>query len=155
MLQADHRRTALTRYIAMLEKQEFYWGAAIIRLLNDPRCTCLSKREYGYLINSTQFTALKYSTKSRTPWGFTFGQDEIDKLGDASDRYKLVVVALVCGGDGVCAITWKQAMSLLGGEPGWISARRGFHGRYGVAGPKGELDRKISIRDWPALLFEQ
>lgn len=141
-------------FVAMLEKQEFYWGAAIIRLLDDPRCASLSKDECGYLVNSMQLIVLKYSTKSRTPWRFTFGGDEIIRLADASDRYKSVVIGLICGGDGVCAITWKQAVTLLGGEPGWISARRNFHERYGVAGPKGELEGKISIRDWPALLFE-
>jgi hypothetical protein len=138
----------------MLERQEFYWGAAIIRLLDNPKCTSLSKSKGGYLVNSTQFFALKYSTKSRTPWHFTFGGDEINKLSETSGQQKSVVIGLVCGGDGVCAVTWKQAESLLNGKPGWISVRRNFHERYGVAGSAGELENKISIRDWPALLFE-
>ncbi len=138
----------------MLEKQEFYWGAAIVRVLDDSRCASLSKAEYGYLINSTHFIVLKYSTKSRTPWRFSFGEDEIKRFVDASDRYKSVVIGLICGGDGVCAIYWEQAMALLGAKPGWVSVRRNFHKRYAVAGQKDELNGKISIRDWPGLLFE-
>lgn len=139
----------------MLEKQEFYWGAAIIRLLEDSRCTCLKKEEYGYLVNSTSFVLLKYSTKSRTPWRFIFGEDELARLTDVSNRNSSIVIGLICGGDGVCAIAWTQVLTLLGGKSGWISVRRNFHERYGVAGPKGELDRKVSVRDWPAVLFEQ
>jgi len=138
----------------MLEKQEFYWGAAIVRLLDHPRCESLNKIAFGYLVNSTHFIVLKYSTKSRTPWQFTFGGDEIHTLANSADRYKSVVIGLVCGGDGVCAIAWNQAEKLLSGKPGSISVRRKFHGRYGVAGPTGDLERKVSIGDWPALLFE-
>jgi len=111
----------------MIEKQDFYWGAALIRVLDHPKCVSLSKNEYGYLVNSTQFIVLKYSTKSRTPWHFTFGGDEIQFLVDACDQFTSVVIGLICGGDGVCAITWKQADSLLNGKPGWISVRRKFH----------------------------
>jgi hypothetical protein len=139
----------------MLEKQEFYWGAAIARLLDDAKCTNLCKVEQGYLVNSALFFLLKYTTKSRSPWRFTFGEDEIARLANVSSRYKRVVTGLICGGDGVCAISWDQLEKLLGGRPGWISARRKFHERYGVAGPAGELDRKISISDWPALLFQE
>lgn len=139
----------------MLEKQEFYWGAAVIRLLDDIRCTSLRKDECGYLVNSTQFVLLKYSTKSRTPWRFIFGEDEVVRLIGLSDRYSLVVIGLVCGGDGVCAIAWKQVTALLSNKPGWVSVRRNFRERYEVAGPEGRLNNKISVRDWPAILFKQ
>lgn len=139
----------------MLERQEFYWGAAIIRLLDDPRCTDLRKDEYGYLVNSMHFVLLKYSTKSRTPWRFVFSEDEIARFTGISGRAKKVVVGLVCGGDGVCAIALEQAMTLLGAKSGWISVRRNFRERYEVAGPEGGLNNKISVRDWPAILFEQ
>jgi hypothetical protein len=138
----------------MLEKQEFYWGAAIVHLLEDPRCTSLKKDEGGYVVNATRLIALKYSTKSRTPWRFGFGADEIKRLVEASSRYQALVIGLVCGGDGVCAITWKQAAMLVGEEPGWISVRRKFHERYAVAGPAAELAGKVPLRDWPALLFQ-
>ena len=138
----------------MLEKQEFYWGAAIVRLLDDPRCASVAKSESGYVVNGMRLIVLKYSTKSRTPWRFSIGADEIKRLVEASGRHKSLVIGLVCGGDGVCAITWKQAAVLLGEEPGWISIRRNFHERYAVAGSAGQLEGKVPLRDWPALLFE-
>ena len=137
----------------MIDKQDFYWGAALIRLLDNPGCLALTKNQFGYLVNSSQLVLLKYSTKSRSPWQFTFGIDEIANLKKTSDRYSLVVIGLICGGDGVCAITWTQANFLLMGKSGAISVRRKFHEHYGVSGSAGELDHKISIRNWPAILF--
>lgn len=137
----------------MLEKQDFYWGAALVRLLDDSRCTSLTKRETGYVVNGDAFIALKYTTKSRTPWRFTFGEDEFGRLIGAAGCYRSAVIALVCGGDGICAISWTEIDSILGHQSGWVSVKRDFHKQYGVAGSKASLDRKISVRDWPSILF--
>ena len=139
----------------MIDKQEFYWRAAIVRLLEDSRCTNVQKNEYGYVVNSSVFVFLKYSTKARTPWGFTFSNEEIMRLNQISSQYDKIVVGLICGGDGVCAVDWFQLRTLLVDKPGWISARRNFNERYGVTGPAGGLDRKIPLQSWPLLIFEK
>ncbi len=137
----------------MLERQEFYWGAALVRLVDDSRCNSLVKKDAGYLVNSNEFVAFKYSTKSRTPWRFSFGEDEFDRLESAANCHRSVVIAFICGGDGVCAIAWPEIISILGDKGLWISVKRNFHKQYGVAGPNGSLERKVSVQEWPNLLF--
>lgn len=139
----------------MIDKQEFYWGAAIVRLLEDSKCTSVQKHEYGYVVNSNVFVFLKYSTKARTPWGFSFSNDEISCLNPISSQYEKTVVGLICGGDGICAMDRLRLITLLAEKAGWISVRRKFNERYGVSGPAGGLDRKVPLQSWPLLVFEE
>lgn len=138
----------------MIDKQEFYWGAAIVRLLEHPQFSAIRKHEYGYVVNSSAFVFLKYSTKARSPWGFSFTADELPRLVSLASQYERIVLGLICGGDGICAVDWKRLNPLLGDKPGWISVRRNFNERYGVSGPAGGLDRKVPLQSWPLLLFE-
>lgn len=138
----------------MIDKQEFYWGAAVVRLLEHPRFSAIRKHEYGYLVNSSVFVFLKYSTKARSPWGFSFTNDELPRLVSLASQYERIVLGLICGGDGICAVDWKRLSPLLGDKPGWISVRRNFNERYGVSGPAGGLDRKVPLQGWPLVVFE-
>jgi len=45
---------------------------------------------------------LKYSTKGRSPWGFTFTMDEQVLLQRKRSESK-IVIGLICGADGVAA----------------------------------------------------
>ena len=87
--------------VLMIEKQDFYHGAVLIRLLDDRRCKTISRTEIGYLINNHHHLYPKYTTKSRSPWSFTFKFAELEKLEQLTDD---VIVALVCAGDGICSI---------------------------------------------------
>jgi hypothetical protein len=64
----------------MIEKLEFYHGAALVRLIEDPRCTRIAKHACGYLVNQNRIVAIKYSTKAHSPWGFTFSQDDLARI---------------------------------------------------------------------------
>jgi len=139
---------------SMLDKQEFYHGAAIVRLLEDHRYRNLRRQEYYYLVNDRVLVFLKYSTKSRSPWRFNFTEAEFARLNEASSSGGRVVVALVCGGDGVCSLTWRSVEQLLGKAAGRISARRKFNESYGVSGPNGEFQRKVQLQQWPKIVFE-
>jgi len=138
----------------MLDKQEFYHGAAIIQIFEDPRYERLRKHEYGYLINDSVLVFLKYSTKSRSPWRFSFTQAEVMRLSSIMSSGWKVVVALVCGGDGVCALQWGTVEQVLGKDAGWVSVRRKFNESYGVSGPHGELQKKVQLQQWPAIVFD-
>ncbi len=136
----------------MIDKQEYYHGAAMVRVLDDPRCREVRRHDIGYSVNGAALAFLKYSTKARSPWRFTFNAEEIRRLESGRDGTR-VVVGLVCGGDGICSVTWEEATSLLGSRAGWISVQRGFHERYAVAGPAEELARKIPRGRWPGIVF--
>jgi len=139
----------------MIEKLEFYHGAALVRVIEDARCETIVKHECGYRINNDRILAIKYSTKARSPWGFTFSGEDISRFEATSAEWGECAVALVCGGDGICAVSWSIAASLLGGSPGRIAAKRGFAGCYAVSGPAGELKGKVAMNRWPAIVFER
>jgi len=138
----------------MIDKQEYYHGAAIIRLLEDRRFNTIAKHACGYIINVEVLTLLKYTTRARSPWRFTFTLDEMVNIETLIKKNEKIIIALICGGDGVCAIHAKELYSILGDNPGWISVKRNFNEQYGVAGPNGYLERKVSFQRWPSIIFE-
>lgn len=138
----------------MIEKLEFYHGAALVRLIEDPRCETIGKHAYGYRVNQQRLVAIKYSTKNRSPWIFTFSQDDLDRFEAAKEEFGGCLIALVCGGDGVCALPWSTVADLLEKASGGISAKRAFAGCYAVSGPGGMLKGKIAMNRWPAIVFD-
>lgn len=139
----------------MIEKLEFYHGAAIVQLIEDDRCKSVGKNEYGYVVNGTRSVVIKYTTKAQSPWRFTVSDDDIARHDLAARKFEICVLALVCGGDGVCSVEWKIARELLGGSPGWLAAKRRFNGCYGVNGSAGSLKNKIPVNQWPEIVFAQ
>jgi hypothetical protein len=138
----------------MIEKLEFYHGAALVRVIEDPRCKTIAKHACGYRVNDTRILAIKYSTKANSPWGFTFSQEDISRFSAANDEFGDCSLALVCGGDGVCALSWATVAELLAHAPGRIAAKRGFAGCYAVNGSAGSLKGKVAMNRWPAIVFE-
>jgi len=138
----------------MFDRLEFYHGAAIIQVIQDSRCHAIEKIDSGYLINGERPVAIKYTTKEHSPWRFTVNDDDITRFDTALAHYGDLILALVCGGDGVCALSWRSDRAVLGGLPGWLAVKRSFNGCYAVSGSQGELARKVAINRWPDLLFE-
>ena len=139
----------------MLYRNGYYHGAAIVCLLDDDRCRSVRKHGLlGYVVNEDTFVVLKYTTKARTPWGFTFDQEDVDRFLVAGSSYPRWVLGLICGDDGVCALEWSQARQLLADKPGRIAVGRKHNKQYDVWGTAGELKGKIALNRWPALLFE-
>lgn len=139
----------------MLDRSEYYHGAAIIHLLEDKRCRAVRKfGSLGYVVNEETVFFLKYTTKVRSPWGFYFNQQDLDRCFQMTKEYKCVVLGLICGGDGICSLNWSEVQKLLNGNPGRIVARRKHNESYAVRGTVEELKRKVPLSRWPALLFE-
>jgi hypothetical protein len=138
----------------MLDKSAYYHGAAVIPILEDSRCRSIRKLgTLGYVLNDEIFLFIKYTTKAGSPWRFTFDQEDIDRCIKMSSEYSRLVLGLVCGGDGVCAVDWGQGHELLGTRPSWIAAARKHNHSYSVWGANGELKRRVSLGKWPALAF--
>lgn len=115
----------------MIEKQEFYHGAALVRVIEDRRCRSIVKANSGFLVNDSAYVHLKYRTKERSPWTFQFGPDELATITKASAKHELVIVAFICGGDGICGLRWCQVKALLDPHSGWITCARKFNEQYG------------------------
>ena len=135
----------------MIEKQDFYHGATLVRLLDDTRCKSISRSSIGYEVNRATEIYLKYSAKTRSPWAFTLTQTEIDKMEKAD---KPVVIAFICGGDGICAITLSEVKDIFKGPIACISIKRRYREQYGVSGPVGSLKEKVHFNRINMLAFE-
>lgn len=138
----------------MIEKQNFYHGAAIMELFEHPKCTTIGKVESGFIVNDKLLIFIKYTTKQRTPWGFNITNDDLIRMNKIKESDKIFIV-FVCGGDGICVINFKEANVLIANRPGWISIKRKFGKQYTVSGPCGELKYKISVNRGSKTLFEK
>lgn len=138
----------------MIDKEDFYHGAALIAAVKDRRCSEVSNCGAGYLVNSSVLALIKYTTKGHSPWQFTFSAEDVARLQHCPDEVERVVLAMVCGGDGVCSIAADIACGLLESSAAALSVRRKFRGWYGVSGPAGKLEKKVAVRRWPEILFQ-
>lgn len=136
----------------MIDKQEFYRGAAIMRLIADGRAAAIRAQGGGFVIDDESYVLIKFSTKSSSPWRFTFTDIELRQI-DEERESRVVFLALVCGGDGICAIPWDVLEPILGEGRLWVSCSRRFHERYVVAGATGALKNRVPHNRWPSIIF--
>lgn len=106
----------------------------------------------GYIVNDDTFLFIKYMTKERSPWRFTFDQEDIDRCVRMESEYRRVVFGFVCGSDGICTIGWAQACELLDMKPGWIAAARKHNHSYSVWGANGELSARLPSTSGPVVV---
>lgn len=137
-----------------IRKQEFYEGAALHQLVRGGRITSLKYEPPLFTINNL-LVCLKYSTKGRSPWGFTFTVDERRLLRIRAGRSQLVI-GLICGADGIAAISYEDYRAIAGRKRSaiHIACYRNHGKHYAVFGPDGELDRKIAPSQWQRILGE-
>jgi hypothetical protein len=129
-------------------KQEFYEGAALRKLICAGVTTIAYEAPF-FRIDDSTVIYLKYSTKGRSPWGFTFMPAELSLLEQtASDGN--VVVGLVCGPDGVAAVSQSDLAEVVGEPTGsaHVSCYRNHGHHYEIFGPAGAVPRKIAPSSW-------
>lgn len=136
-----------------IRKQEFYEGAALHQLVRGGKITSLKYEPPLFTINNELLVCLKYSTKGRSPWGFTFTIDEQRLLQVRAKAFDLVL-GLICGSDGIATISYEDFRAISGPKMSakHISCYRKHGKHYGVFGPEGELDRKIAPLVWQRIL---
>jgi hypothetical protein len=139
----------------MIEKQEYYHGAALYRLIGDSLFMNVKKAGAGYIINENVYLLIKYTTKHRSPWRFTFNQEDINEIMTNLDLSKRVLIVFVNGGDGISALTGDELNNILGGKPGWVSMSRRYYKQYTVAGSMNSLKKKCPLNRWPTLVFDE
>jgi hypothetical protein len=136
-----------------IRKQEFYEGAALYLLARGGKVTALTYDAPFFTINNELAVCLKYNTRGRSPWGFTFTPDEQRLLRTRAKSSELII-GLICGSDGIAAITFDDYRGIAGRRRSSIHiACYRKHGKhYSVHGPAGELSRKIAPSIWQRLL---
>jgi len=136
-----------------ITKQEFYEGAALHRLARNGGITSIRYEPPFFVLNNRLLAHLKYSTRGRSPWGFTFVPDEqmlLHKRANDSD----IVIGLICGADGVAAFPFEAYQSIATSRKSaiHIACYRQHGGHYEVNGPDGRLDGKVAPSNWQKIL---
>ena len=136
-----------------IKKQEFYEGAALHLLARTGRITSIRYDSPLFLVNNQVLILLKYSTKGRSPWGFTFTTDEQALLQKKAAEHK-VVIGLVCGADGVATLTSDSYRNVAAPSNAavHIACYRKHGEHYKVNGPDGTLDGKVAPSNWQRIL---
>lgn len=136
-------------------KQEFYEGAALYQLVKRGKVQRLKYEPPLFTINDELLVCLKYSTKGRSPWAFTFTVDERRLLRTRAKKSRLVI-GLICGSDGIAALSYADYQAIAGRKRSaiHIACYRKHGEHYGVFGPAGELNRKIAPSVWQRILGE-
>ena len=136
-----------------IRKHEFYEGAALHRLACSGAIPGIRCETPFFLLNGELLVYLKYSTRVRSPWGFTFTADEQASLEHRSSGRR-VVIGLVCGHDGIAALDYELFQSVAGRRNTSLhlscARRHGEH--YAISGPDGDLPRKVPPSLWRRLL---
>ena len=132
-----------------IKKQEFYEGAALHLIARTGRIANIRYEPPFFMFNDRIAVLLKYSTKNRSPWGFTFTADEQNLLQEVAPRFQ-TVIGLICGADGVAAFGYESYLSVASPRNAavHISCYRRHREHYEVAGPDGWLDRKVAPSSW-------
>lgn len=136
-----------------IKKQEFYEGAALHLLVRNGSIKNIRYEPPLFVVNDQVLILLKYSTKSRSPWGFTFTTDEQTLLETKASERK-IVIGLVCGGDGVASISYDAYKSVAAPRSSavHIACYRQHGEHYEVNGPDGTLNWKVAPSNWQKIL---
>lgn len=136
-----------------IKKQEFYEGAALHLLARTGQVTSLRYEPPFFIANERLLLLLKYSTRVRSPWGFTFTPDEQQVLQERASAFR-TFVGLICGADGVAAFAYDSYRQIAAHSNAAIhvSCYRRHREHYEVNGPDGTLDRKVAPSDWQRIL---
>lgn len=136
-----------------IKKQEFYEGAALHQLACANSATKVCADPPFFLLDDRVLALLKYSTRNRSPWGFTFSPAEQQLLEQRAGSK--LILALICGSDGVAAVNYDSYRTIASPRDRSIHIacyrRRGEH--YEVSGPDGILVGKISPSRWRQILL--
>lgn len=136
-----------------IKKQDFYEGAALHLLARSGNIERLRYEPPFFLLNDKIQVLLKYSTRVRSPWGFTFTPDEQALLKHRGNAYK-TYIGLVCGSDGIAAFGYEAYRDIAAHRTSalHVACYRDHREHYRVNGPDGSLGRKVAPSDWQRIL---
>jgi hypothetical protein len=136
----------------MLPDYGRYYGSAVIQVIEQVgRPISIEKLSVGiqgfYLLDARCPLYVKFSRNRRGPWSFNFQKDHQLQCQLLVERFGSCITALVCGNDGVVALSHTQIRQVLDHsfeDQEGVSVRRKLNKMYSVGGSNGELSHKIS-----------
>lgn len=136
-----------------IKKQEFYEGAALHLLIRTCAISSIRYQSPFFVVNNKLLILFKYSTRGRSPWGFTFMPDEQKLLQEKGYDFK-IVIGLICGSDGVATLSCDDYLKVAIPKSSAIhvSCYRKHGEHYEVNGPDGRLNGKVPPSRWQRIL---
>jgi len=139
----------------MIQKQDYYHGAAIIGIIDNKSFMTIKSYEGGYIVNEDVFLYLKYRTNTAKKWNFTIAKQETSLLEIMSSMCTKTIIAFICGEDGICPITYEEFKNINSNKDGWVFIKRNFNKWYSVSGKTNFFEKKISRKRWPDIIFDE
>lgn len=106
-----------------------------------------SSINYLYMVNDSFCLYFKYSTKTNSPWRFTFNEEQLVGLRAAVKESTTMHVVLVAGFECIAVLSTDQLKSIIDMEEKssqWITVKS-FHNRsLRIAGSISKLDHTLS-----------
>jgi hypothetical protein len=136
----------------MLPDYGRYYGCALTHIIDQHgKAIAIEKLPTGvhgfYLLNGKAPLYIKFSRSRKGPWSFNFHRDHQIQYRQLVEAYGDCITALVCGKDGIVALSDAQIRQILDDdldEQENVSVRRKLNHMYSVNGSNGELSQKIS-----------
>jgi hypothetical protein len=103
----------------------------------------VSGRVDAFCIENAAFQ-IKHSSKRLSPWRFTYMPENLAELAELRQVFDPVWSMLVCGVDGVVALSLNELSSIVQvgeGRTAWVRVSRSRNAMYRVGGALGELSR--------------
>lgn len=134
----------------MIKEFERLHGAALTRLIHESSSLNIQLFEKnsnsGYLLNGTVGLYIKHATARMSPWRFTFQKKHQDDMLRMQRSTKETFLVLICGEDGIVALSFKEIKKVLDKNHEaieWLSASRKKREKYTIKGSDGKLEYKI------------
>jgi len=136
-----------------IQKQEFYEGAALHQLARTEQIVGILVDAPFFILNGRLLVLLKYSTKVRSPWSFSFSVNEQVQLKERSQKLT-TKIGLICGSDGVAVFDYEEYLTIASpkASPLHVACYRNHGEYYEVSGPDGTLSRKVPPSNWQRVL---
>lgn len=135
-----------------IQKQAFYEGAAL-HMITRVRGVNIRYDAPFFLLDNRLHVFLKYSTKGRSPWGFTFTPSEQVDLASRGEE-SAIVIGLICGADGVATLAYGDysQIALQQKTSVHVACYRQHNEHYEISGPNGVLGTKVPPSMWQRIL---
>ena len=140
-----------------IQEQDIFHGPGLVQVVEHPSFKALNRAsaKYGhYLINTDRHVFAKYSSRKKSPWQFTFQQDDLTNIQGQSGA---VFVMLSCGHETICALTkaeLEEIIDLDSSAQQSVTIEVPSGGSCHVRGNLGKLSKAIPHNQFPKKLFE-
>jgi hypothetical protein len=114
----------------------------------------------SYILSSNHKTLglfIKYSTKRRSPWRYSFHKEHQEEINMLSIDYKNTFVIFVNGDDGILSLSYSELKNILDEnyeDQEWVAISRKPRELYRISGKDGKIDRPISSSKFPDGIVE-